>query len=152
MSHLRARKQYSDLLTQRLNALDTLRSTLLAVERAAGDVTLMQTYASSTAALRAVLADPALQRAHVDETLDALAAAQADAREIDDAVSIGADMAVADAGVDDTELEAELNALAKDAEEEKTAAKVAALEVPSHSPVSQAAQEAEEPSKVLEHA
>lgn len=38
LSHLRARKQLEDLLNKRLGALENLQSTLLSVERAAGDV------------------------------------------------------------------------------------------------------------------
>jgi charged multivesicular body protein 7 len=38
MSHLRARKQYEDLLKKRLASLDTLHATLVRVEASAGDV------------------------------------------------------------------------------------------------------------------
>ena len=37
--------------------------------------------------------------------MDALAASIADAREIDDAIRMGGDMATAEAGIDDAELE-----------------------------------------------
>ena len=88
-----------------------------------------------------------------------MAAAQADAREIDDAVRVGANMAMADTGVDDGELEDELNALVKEVEEEKAAVqkaeaedKVAALKAPSHSPASQTPREVEEQVKISERA
>ena len=47
----------------------------------------MRTYESRTATLRALLAHPSLQRDVVERTFDALADANADARELDEAVS-----------------------------------------------------------------
>jgi charged multivesicular body protein 7 len=82
----------------------------------------MRSYESSTATLRAILAHPSLQREKIDETMDAMASAQADAKEIDDAIRMGADMAHADTSIDDSELEAELNALIRETEEEKASA------------------------------
>lgn len=82
----------------------------------------MKTYESSTATLKAILSHPSLQRNKIEETMDALAASTADAREIDNAIRMGEDMAAADAGIDDTELEAELNALVEEAEKESAAA------------------------------
>ena len=38
LSHLRAKKQYEELQKKRLNSLDTLQSTLIRVETAAGDI------------------------------------------------------------------------------------------------------------------
>src|SRR5258708_4126876 len=52
----------------------------------------MRMYESSTATLRAILAHPSLRRESIDQTLDALAEANTDAKEIDDAVRIGADV------------------------------------------------------------
>src|SRR6267154_5532192 len=89
----------------------------------------MKTYETSTATLKAILSHPSLQRDKIEETMDALAASTADAREIDDAIRIGGDMAATDTGIDDTELEAELNALVAEAEKERTeAAEQAVLE------------------------
>lgn len=82
---------------------------------------IMKSYESSTATLRAILAHPSLQRDKIDETMDAMASANADAREIDDTIRANVDMAQADAGIDDAELEAELAALVKDASQEKAA-------------------------------
>ena len=79
----------------------------------------MKSYESSTATLREILAHPLLQREKIDETMDAMASANADAREVDDAIQMGAEMAQADAGVDESELEAELQALVRDVEKEK---------------------------------
>lgn len=85
----------------------------------------MKTYESSTATLRAILSHPSLDRASIDKTMDALAEANADAKELDDAVRMGGDMAVGvDSLVDadmEEELEAELRAMAEEAEKEKEA-------------------------------
>ena len=102
----------------------------------------MKSYESSTATLREILAHPLLQREKIDETMDALAAANADAREVDDAIQLGADMAQAETGVDESELEAELAALAHEAEAEKEQAQRERLEaeklrIPAHTPVSE---------------
>lgn len=82
---------------------------------------IMKTYESSTATLRAILAHPSLQRDKIDETMDAMASANADAKDIDDAIRMGVDMAQADANIDDADLEAELAALVGDIQAEKAA-------------------------------
>ncbi|KAG1877987.1 Snf7-domain-containing protein [Suillus subalutaceus] len=112
LAELRFKKHLDDLLSKRLGSLHNLESTLMSVETAAGDVEIMKTYESSTATLKAILSHPSLQRDKIEETMDALATSTADAREIDDAIRMGGDMAAVDAGIDDMELEAELNALA----------------------------------------
>lgn len=104
----------------------------------------MKQYESSTSTLQTILTHPSLQRDKVDETLDALAAATADHREIDDAIRQGTELAQAEtnAGIDDAELEAELAGLVADAEREegvKEERRVAELEsmlphVPSRTP------------------
>jgi charged multivesicular body protein 7 len=77
----------------------------------------VKTYESSTATLRALLAHPSLQRDAVERTFDALADANADARELDEAVRSGMDVAVGmDASPDDEdEITAELAALEAEA-------------------------------------
>ena len=77
----------------------------------------MKTYESSTATLRALLAHPSLQRDAVDRTFDALADANADARELDEAVRSGMDVAVGvDVSPDDEDdIKAELAALEAEA-------------------------------------
>lgn len=106
----------------------------------------MRSYESSTATLREILSHELLQRDKIDETMEALASANADAREVDSAIQLGAEMAQADADVDDDALEAELRALVLDVETEKSEAaaeekrrRLAAgeLSAPAHSPVSQ---------------
>lgn len=79
----------------------------------------MKSYESSTATLRAILAHPLLQREKIDETMDAMASANADAKEIDDTIRIGTEIAQGEAGVDDIELEEELNKMIQEAADEK---------------------------------
>ncbi|KAH9483712.1 hypothetical protein JR316_0003188 [Psilocybe cubensis] len=117
LNYLRSRKQLEDLLHKRLGSLGTLESTFISVEAAAGDIKIMKSYESSTATLRAILAHPSLQRSSIDKTLDALADANADAREADEAVRFGGNLAVGmEDAIDDDELEAELKALVLEAE------------------------------------
>ena len=80
----------------------------------------MKNYESSTATLRALLAHPSLQRSKIDETMEALAEANADAKEVDEAIWVGSSVAagVAEA-VDEDELEEEWKAMVREAEDEK---------------------------------
>ena len=99
----------------------------------------MKSYESSTATLRAILAHPLLQREKVDETMDALAAANDEARDVNDTIQLGATVAQGDASIDDSELEAELEALVHEVELEKAQVKHdrlgdATLHAPTHSP------------------
>ena len=84
----------------------------------------MKSYESSTITLRMILDHPSLQRDKIDETMDAMASASADAKEVDDVIRLGGDMAVADAGIDESELEDELQALVKESEKEVEMAKI----------------------------
>ncbi|KAG6860404.1 hypothetical protein C0995_011523 [Termitomyces sp. Mi166 len=118
-SHLRLRKELGDLLSKRLGSLDNLESTLLRVEASAGDIEIIKTYESSTATLRAILAHPSLQKESIDATMDVLAEVNADAKEVDDAVRVGANIVVGMDGIDDGELEEELKALTLESEKEK---------------------------------
>ena len=77
----------------------------------------MKSYDSSAITLRTILAHPSLQRDSIDKTMDALAEANLDAREVDDAVRVSGDVALGtDNIVDDDELEAEWKALVEEAE------------------------------------
>ncbi|KAH7929705.1 Snf7-domain-containing protein [Leucogyrophana mollusca] len=119
LTRLRYKKHLEDLLSKRLGSLAQLESTMMSVEAAAGNIEIMKSYEMSTSTLRAILSHPSLQRDKIDETMDALAASTADAREIDDVIRLGGDMAAADAGVDESELEDELRALVEEAEREE---------------------------------
>ncbi|KAH8995358.1 hypothetical protein EDB92DRAFT_198022 [Lactarius akahatsu] len=145
LSYLRSRKQLEEVLTQRLGSLEILQSTLLRVEAAAEDIQgtalpfshcrrfvlltphrrlqIVKAYESSTATLRTLLAHPSLQRDAVERTFDALADANADARELDDAVRSGMDLAVGTGASpeDEDEINAELAALVAEAEADAAA-------------------------------
>ncbi|THH33948.1 hypothetical protein EUX98_g205 [Antrodiella citrinella] len=138
MNHLRMRKQLEGLLSKRLASLETLQSTLIRVEAAAGDVEILKSYQTSAATLRAVLAHPMLQRDKVDETMEAMASANEDAREIDDIIRSGTEIAQGNI-IDDSELDAELQAMVAQADAERKQqerrqqeATLASLKPPSH--------------------
>ncbi|KAF8637335.1 hypothetical protein AX17_002836 [Amanita inopinata Kibby_2008] len=114
LNYLRSRKQLEELNKRRLGSLHTLESTLISVEAAAGDIEIMKVYGSSTATLRVILAHPSLQRESIDRTMDALAEANSDAKEIDEAIRTGTDAALNIDEIDDAELEMELNRLIAD--------------------------------------
>lgn len=77
----------------------------------------MKSYDTSAITLRTILAHPSLQRDSIDKTMDALAEANLDAREVDDAVRMSGDVALGmDGIVDDDELEAELKVMVEEAE------------------------------------
>ncbi|KAL4253181.1 hypothetical protein ABKN59_004148 [Abortiporus biennis] len=119
LSYLRSRKLLQDILKKRLSSLETLHAALIRVEQAAGDVEIMKSYESSTATLRAILSHPSLQREKIEETMDAMSSAQADFKEIDEAIQLGNTMAEAESGIDDAELQAELDGLVKAVEKEQ---------------------------------
>ncbi|EGN93262.1 hypothetical protein SERLA73DRAFT_97977 [Serpula lacrymans var. lacrymans S7.3] len=130
LSHLRSKKQLEDLLEKRLGSLDMLRSTMIRVEAAAGDIEIMKSYESSTATLREILAHPSLQRDNINETMDAMAAASADAREVEDVIKLGGDMATADGGLDEAEIEEEFRLLSLEVEEQAKVDKLHAAPMP----------------------
>jgi charged multivesicular body protein 7 len=112
----------------------------------------VKTYESSTTTLRALLAHPSLQRDAVERTFDALADAHADARELDEAVRAGMDVAfdVSASLEDEDKIKLELAALEAEAEAEaeaqakEKARQPVALEVMRHEGISEATQLAPE--------
>jgi charged multivesicular body protein 7 len=105
---------------------------MISIEMAAGDVQvsrllavskfskfvhfqILKAYESSTTTLRTILAHSSLEHENINKTMDALAEANQDAKEVDDAIRIGGDMAVG-VEIDDEEIEEELKALARDVE------------------------------------
>jgi charged multivesicular body protein 7 len=103
----------------------------------------MKSYESSTTTLRMILSHPSLQRDKIDETMDALAEANEDARELDEVVRIGAIVASEEiAG--DRDVELELDALVqeieaeekkrKELEEERLAEQLGRMQVPQEEP------------------
>ncbi|KAJ3862385.1 Snf7-domain-containing protein [Lentinula novae-zelandiae] len=119
LSYLRSKKQLDDLLIKRLGALSNLEGTLIQVEGAAGDIEILNSYRASTATLRSILLHPSLNRDSIEQTMEAMAEANADAKEIDEAVRIGGDVAIGVTDFDDAELEEELHRLIIESGEEK---------------------------------
>lgn len=79
----------------------------------------MKAYESSTATLRVILAHPSLQKDSIDSTIEALAEVNVNAKEVDDAVRKGVDIAFDADGIGNGELEEELKALVLESEKEK---------------------------------
>ncbi|QRV85940.1 vacuolar-sorting protein SNF7 [Ceratobasidium sp. AG-Ba] len=121
LSLLRSRKQLESLLKLRLGALETVQTALMKVETAAGDVAIMKAYETSTATLKGLLADPRLRRERVDQTMDNMAEALADHKEIEDAIAL--DGALSDPA-EDEDLAKELQALVEESERENKEAQV----------------------------
>lgn len=93
----------------------------------------MKSYESSAATLKAILSHSSLQRENIDKTMDALAEANADAREIDAAVRIGGDSALGiGENVDEADIEAEWAELVKQMEADHVGGKLSSesLKVP----------------------
>ncbi|KAG9123599.1 hypothetical protein FRC07_014581 [Ceratobasidium sp. 392] len=122
LSLLRSRKQLEALLKLRLGALETVQSALMKVETAAGDVAIMKAYETSTATLKELLADPRLQREHIDQTMENMADALADHKEVEDAIALGG---VPSDPTEDEELASELQALVEENEREAKEAQAA---------------------------
>ncbi|KAJ3763887.1 Snf7-domain-containing protein [Lentinula raphanica] len=119
LSYLRSKKQLDQLLTKRLGALANLEGTLIQVEGAAGDIEILNSYKASTTTLRSILSHPSLQRESIEQTMEAMAEANADAKEIDEAVRLGGDVAIGAVDFDEGELEEELQRLAAESEQEQ---------------------------------
>ncbi|KAG9102734.1 hypothetical protein FRC06_001266 [Ceratobasidium sp. 370] len=122
LSLLRSRKQLEMLLKQRLGALETVQTVLMKVESAAGDVAIMKAYETSTSTLKELLADPRLQREHIDQTMDNMAEALANHKEVEDAIALGG---VPPDPTEDEELANELQALVEENERESEEAQAA---------------------------
>ena len=90
----------------------------------------MKQYERSTTTLRTILSHPSLQRDKIDETMDAMAEATADAKDVDEVVRIGGHLST---GVDDVggedELEEELRGLVIEAEGEMAEAEKVEAEI-----------------------
>ncbi|KIJ44706.1 hypothetical protein M422DRAFT_251686, partial [Sphaerobolus stellatus SS14] len=125
MSYLKSRKHLEDLLTKRLRSLETLQSTLLQVESAAGSIEIMKAYETSTSTLRNLLAHPSLQRESVETTMAAMEEAAADHAEIDEAIRLGGEGVTAAGGIviEDDEIEKEIEKMIEEKEREEAEAK-----------------------------
>jgi charged multivesicular body protein 7 len=79
----------------------------------------MKTYESSTVTLRTMLSHPSIQRDKIDETMEAMAQASEDARDVQEAMKVGGDVALGVGDIDDAELEGELRLLVGEIEQEQ---------------------------------
>lgn len=87
----------------------------------------MKAYETSTATLKDLLADPRLQRDHIDQTMENMADALADHKEVEEAIALGG---VPSDPAEDDELAKELQALVEESEREsKEAEKAKEMEV-----------------------
>ncbi len=125
------------MLEKRVASAEQLKTVLRSIEQAHGDVEvslfvivspdsaaeegplqqIMQAYETSSATIKSILSHPSLQLSHVDSTMDSLAEALADQKEIDAAIQTGGKAAVGAASLeepDDAELEKELEQLMLD--------------------------------------
>ncbi|KAG7447973.1 uncharacterized protein BT62DRAFT_1003757 [Guyanagaster necrorhizus] len=86
----------------------------------AANVLILESYAKSAATLRNILSLLLPQRDSIEQTMEAIAEANAEAKEIDDAVHIGGEIAVgANDGFDEDELQAELDGMIKESQEDE---------------------------------
>ncbi|CAE6535843.1 unnamed protein product [Rhizoctonia solani] len=160
LSMLRSRKELETLLKLRLGALETVQTALMKIETAAGDIAaspIMKAYETSSATLKELLADPRLQREHIDQTMESMADALADHKEVEEAIALGG---VPSDPAEDDELARELQQLVEENEreaqeqeserkrEEKTIADLERLTV--HTPQPIAEKEREEQPTLVE--
>ncbi|KAF8308113.1 hypothetical protein DL93DRAFT_2231869 [Clavulina sp. PMI_390] len=121
-SYLRSRASLQDLSLARLRSLETIQGVLLKIETSHGDIQIMKAYETSSSALQDLLSHPSLQAENVEQTMNRLSDALADHKEIEEAISMGGELAV-QAGqseiIDEAELDSELAVLVKEAEEER---------------------------------
>ncbi|KAG7092597.1 hypothetical protein E1B28_008940 [Marasmius oreades] len=119
LSYLRSRRQLEGVLKKRFGALENLEGTLVQVEAAAEDIQIVKAYSTSTATLKAILSHPSLQRESVEQTMEAMAEANTDAKEIDEVIKIGGDLALGvEDTIDDEEIQNELAQLVVEAQME----------------------------------
>lgn len=116
LSHLRSKKALLDLLSKRTLAQENISAILLKIESAESDAAVLNAYRSATTSLKALLANPVLQRENVENTMEDLQEALADQREVEEVITDGGKQA---AQLDDyeDEIEQELAQLQREADE-----------------------------------
>lgn len=108
LSYLRSRKALEELLTRRMNTLETLTGVLLKIEQAKGDVEIVKSYQTSSSVLDSILANPELKMDNVDSTVAKLEDSLASHQQVDDALR---DIGQTGAQIDEDEIQDELEAL-----------------------------------------
>ncbi|KAJ3044088.1 hypothetical protein HDV00_003192 [Rhizophlyctis rosea] len=108
---IRQKKTISEVLKKRLGSLETIEAILHKIQSAETDAEIFSAYNVGADTLKNVLATSGLTVQVVEDTMDKLQDALADQKEIDDAMVAGHEAMAATSGVDDSELEQELDAL-----------------------------------------
>lgn len=118
---LRQKKVLEEVLNKRLKSLETVNSILFRIQSSETDAEILQSYKLGSNTLASVMATKGpdgkqlLSQHNIESTMDHLADVFADQQEVDQAMSIGADMLMESSvpsGMDEDELMAELDALA----------------------------------------
>ncbi|KAG0012371.1 hypothetical protein BGZ81_001613 [Podila clonocystis] len=127
---LRQKKGLEEVLNKRLKSLETVNSILFRIQSSETDAEILQSYKLGSNTLASVMATKGadgkqlLSQHNVESTMDHLADVFADQQEVDQAMSIGADMLIESSvpsGMDEDELMAELDALADQKQTQPTA-------------------------------
>ncbi|KAF9394937.1 hypothetical protein CPC16_009775 [Podila verticillata] len=126
---LRQKKVLEEVLNKRLKSLETVNSILFRIQSSETDAEILQSYKLGSNTLASVMATKGpdgkqlLTQHNVESTMDHLADVFADQQEVDQAMSIGADMLMESSvpsGMDEDELMAELDALADQKQAQST--------------------------------
>lgn len=99
-------------------ASENLSAVMLKIEAAESDAAILQAYQSATTSLKSLLAHPSMQRDNVENTMEALQDVLADQKEIEDVVTEGG-RTISGTDLVEDEIQAELDAMQKEAEEEQ---------------------------------
>ncbi|KAJ3049950.1 Charged multivesicular body protein 7 [Rhizophlyctis rosea] len=108
---IRQKKAVTEVLKKRLGSLETIEAILQKIQSAETDAEIFSAYNVGADTLKQVLATSGLTVEVVEETMDKLQDALADQAEIDEAIVAGHESMAATNGIDDSELEQELDAL-----------------------------------------
>ncbi|KAG8822202.1 hypothetical protein FRC19_006403 [Serendipita sp. 401] len=122
---LSSRKALEALLNQRVQTLTTLTAALSSIDQAHSDAAILKAYETSSKVLKEILSKPELQRERVDEVMDKLREGMEGAEEIRIAVEEGGWEVVeaAGAGVDEDELQKELEVIIQQEKQQEAAIK-----------------------------
>jgi len=125
-SLLRFKHELNDLLQDRLKPLENIHAVLLKIERAAGDIEIMQAYDTSTKALQTLTQHPTLQLENIERTMSSLSEAMADHAAVENVITAGSQDMYGVAGtVTDDEIEAELQELLRDRQDARPPSPIA---------------------------
>lgn len=117
LSYLRSRKALQELLSRRMDTLETLTGVLLKIEQAKGDVELVRSYQTSSNVLNSILANPELKMDNVDVTVARLEDSLSAHQQVDDALR---DIGQSASQIDEDEIQDELEALLQEQRQQDT--------------------------------